>query len=334
MPTLSADSIKQTLLPFLLNRGFSEAAANTIADIFVENNLEGVDSHGVARFPNLIRAIDTGRVVATEGPKQIASFGAWEQWDGLSGSGQLNAKASMDRAIELAKQFGLGCVALRRTNHWMRGGTYGRHAAVAGFAGICWTNTMPNMPPWGSDAPRLGNNPLVIAIPHADGPIVMDMAMTQFSYGKLEQHRIYETELPVVGGKDADGNLTTDPAAILESGNLLPAGFWKGSGLAFALDLLGSLLASGNATSDIAKMEKEHDISQVFIAFDLNRSNDQEAIALRVQEAIAWLKGDDSENVRYPGERAANTRAERLVSGIPIPEETWNAIATLPKKPH
>lgn len=329
MPNLSPAAIKQTILPFLLNRGFDEPAANTIADIFIENNLEGVDSHGIARFPNLIRAIDTGRVIATEGPRKIASFGAWEQWDGLAGSGQLNAKASMDRAIELAREFGLGCVALKRTNHWMRGGTYGRQAATAGLAGICWTNTMPNMPPWGSDDPRLGNNPLVIAVPHEKGPVVMDMAMTQFSYGKLEQHRIHGTQLPVAGGKDADGNLTKDPVAILESGNLLPAGFWKGSGLAFALDLLASLLASGNATSDIAKMQGEQQISQIFLAFDITRSAEKDVIKNKIQEAIAWLKGDSSDSVRYPGERAALSRAERLTNGIPIPEETWDAIEDL-----
>lgn len=329
MPTLSAAAIKERMLPFLRERGFSETATNTIADVFLENNLEGVDSHGLARFPNLIRAIDTGRVIATEGPECIASFGAWEQWDGLCGAGPLNARAAMDRAIELGKEFGLGCVALRRTNHWMRGGTYGKQAAVAGFAGICWTNTMPNMPPWGSNSPRLGNNPIVIAAPNGDAPVVMDMAMTQFSYGKLEQHRIHGTQLPVAGGIDRDGEQSKDPAAILESGKLLPAGFWKGSGLAFALDLLASLLASGNATSHIAEMTGEQQISQVFLAFDVARSGESEAIAQRVQEAIDWLKGDEQDQVRYPGERAARTRADRLANGIPLPDETWDALDNL-----
>ncbi|MBK1876133.1 Ldh family oxidoreductase [Pelagicoccus mobilis] len=137
MLVLSADSIKQRVLPFLLERNFSEKAANIIADAFVENNLEGVDSHGLARFPNFIKATDAGHVLPTEGPKRVASFGAWEQWDGLCGAGPLNARAAMDRAIDLAKEFGIGCVALRRTNHWMRGGAYGKQAADAGYASIC-----------------------------------------------------------------------------------------------------------------------------------------------------------------------------------------------------
>ncbi|MBK1876134.1 Ldh family oxidoreductase [Pelagicoccus mobilis] len=188
---------------------------------------------------------------------------------------------------------------------------------------------MPNMPPWGSSFPRIGNNPLVIAAPHKEAPIVLDMAMTQFSYGKLEQQRIHGTPLPVDGGMDIDGKPTKDAAKILESGRLLPAGFWKGSGLAFALDLLASLIASGNATSHIAALPSEQQISQVFLVFDINRSGEKEQIAERVLEAIDWLKGDEPENVRYPGERAALTREKRLRDGIPVPEEIWNALDKL-----
>lgn len=150
--------------------------------------------------------------------------------------------------------------------------------------------------------------------------------MTQFSYGKLEQHRLHGTQLPVAGGWDADGELTRDPEDILETGKLLPAGYWKGTGLAFVLDLLASLLASGNATSDIAKLNGEQQISQVFLAFDVARSGSGEEIATRIREAIDWVKGDEPESIRYPGQRAAETRLERLAHGIPIPEETWNAI--------
>ena len=76
----------------------------------------------------------------------------------------------MARAIALARAHGIGCVALANTNHWMRGGSYGWQAADAGVIGICWTNTLANLPPWGAADPRIGNNPLVIAVPRAAGP--------------------------------------------------------------------------------------------------------------------------------------------------------------------
>lgn len=79
----------------------------------------------------------------------------------------------------------------------MRGGTYGWQAADAGVIGICWTNTRPNLPPWGASDPRIGNNPLVIAVPRASGHVVLDMAMSQFSYGALSSYRMRGELLPV-----------------------------------------------------------------------------------------------------------------------------------------
>jgi 3-dehydro-L-gulonate 2-dehydrogenase len=96
-----------------------------------------------------------------------------ERWDGRRGPGNLNAHASMARAIALAREHGVGCVALANTNHWMRGGSYGWQAAEAGVIGICWTNTLANVPPWGASEPRIGNNPLVVAVPRADGHVVL-----------------------------------------------------------------------------------------------------------------------------------------------------------------
>ena len=129
-------------------------------------------------------------------PRVVARFGAMERWDGQRGTGNLNAHAAMSRAIALSREHGIGCVAMCNTNHWMRGGTYGWQAAEAGMIGICWTNTMPNLPPWGGAERAIGNNPLVIAVPRAKGPVVLDMAMSQFSYGTLESYRKRGEQLP------------------------------------------------------------------------------------------------------------------------------------------
>src|ERR1035437_10196348 len=94
----------------------------------------------------------------------------------------------------------MGCVALANTNHWMRGGTYGWQAAEAGAIGICWANTMPNLPPWGGVEPALGNNPLVIAVQRAGEHVVLYMAMSQFSYSTLESYKNQGEMLPVDGG--------------------------------------------------------------------------------------------------------------------------------------
>src|SRR4029077_1138876 len=195
----------------------------------------------------------------------VNTSGALERWDGMGGPGNLNAYQCMDRAIALSREHGVACVALASTNHWMRGGSYGWQAADAGVIGICWTNTLPNLPPWGASDPRVGNNPMVIAVPRPKGHVVLDMAMSQFSYGALASYRMRGELLPVDGGFDADGRLTRIPEAIEASNRPLPIGFWKGSGLALMLDLLAALLSGGKATHQItADPDRETMLSQVF----------------------------------------------------------------------
>src|SRR5262249_13701117 len=155
------------------------------ARLFAETDRDGVYTHGVNRFPRFVRMIDAGAIDIRAAAVVSAQFGSLERWDGRRGPGNLNAYAWMGRAIEVAREHGIGCIALSNTTHWMRAGTYGWQAADAGMIGICWTNTLPNMPPWGDTVARLGNNPLVIAVPRKHGQVVLDMAMSQYSYGTL-----------------------------------------------------------------------------------------------------------------------------------------------------
>jgi 3-dehydro-L-gulonate 2-dehydrogenase len=254
MLRVSFDELLQALKSILLRLEFSDDRAGLCARLFAETSRDGIYSHGVNRFPRFIRAIRNGIVDVHASPQLVASFGGLERWTGNAGPGNLNAHHCMNCAIELSRNFGIGCVALANTNHWMRGGTYGWQAADAGVIGICWTNTMPNLPPWGSSQPRLGNNPLIISVPRAEGHIVLDMAMSQFSYGALESFRMRGEMLPVPGGSTHDGELTRDPAAIEASGRPLPIGYWKGSGLALMLGFTrGNSLRRTSDTSDCSR---------------------------------------------------------------------------------
>src|SRR5437899_797526 len=263
------DDLVNVLARILLRLGFAEDRASRAAGLFADASRDGVYSHGMNRFPRFVRALRNGIVDPQATPVLISQFGALEQWDGCLGPGMLNAYQCMERAIALSRAHGIGCVALANTNHWMRGGNYGWQAADAGVIGICWTNTMPNLPPWGASDPRLGNNPVIIAVPRPQGHVVLDMAMSQFSYGALSTYRRRGEPLPVEGGFDSAGNLTRDPAAIEVSKRPLPIGYWKGSGLSLLLDMVAALLSGGCATHQIsADSERETEISQVFLAID------------------------------------------------------------------
>ena len=316
------EELARTLAGVLAGRGMEAARAERCARLFAETDRDGVYTHGVSRFPRFLRMIDAGGIDVDAAPAVVARLGSLERSDGRRGPGNLNAYAAMGRAMELARQHGIGCVALANTTHWMRGGTYGWQAADAGAIGICWTNTLPNLPPWGDRVPRLGNNPLVIAVPRAGGAVVLDMAMSQFSYGALAAYRGRGEMLPVEGGFDSGGRLTRDPAAIEQSQRPLPIGYWKGSGLSLLLDLVAAMMAGGLAVHQIpADPEREIGLCQMFLALDAAALPDAGPIA---QGVIASLGG-----ARYPGERVLRVREENLALGIPVDDAAWAEVAAL-----
>ncbi len=318
----------------LLSRGLDAESAAELARVFADNSLDGVYTHGLNRFPVFIKYMDEGGVSPDARAERVMAAGAMERWDGHQGIGPLNARRAMARAIELAKEYGVGLVALGNNNHWMRGGTYGWQAADAGCIGICWSNTTPNMPAWGGKDPKLGNNPLIFAVPSSDGAhVVVDCAMSQFSYGKLEENRLHGKQLSVPGGYDEDGNLTTDPAAIEKTMRVLPMGYWKGSGLSVLLDLMVTVLTDSHSVREIGGFPQEVGLSQVMIAIDPTKFNDVDTTDRIVRELKEDLASSipvrEGESVRYPGQRDLATRRENLEKGIPVVEEKWKQLLEL-----
>lgn len=314
----------------LLANGFTGERAERCARLFAETSLDGVYSHGLNRFPVFIQYIQKGHVQPNACAELKEKLGAVEQWDGNLGPGNLNAQNCMNRAMELAKINGMGCVALRNTNHWMRGGTYGWQAANAGYLSICFTNTMPNMPPWGGTQSRIGNNPLVIAMPGKNGAhLVLDMAMSLYSYGKLETYERNNQQLPFEGGYDTQGNLSKNPEEIRQTRRMLPIGYWKGSGLSLMLDLVAAVLSGGNTTADIGKLSDEYGLSQVFICFDITQQH-RELTDRMTEETLAFIRDNQlaqgSKGIFYPGEQTLQTRWENLREGIPVDEQIWQQV--------
>ena len=299
-----------------------------------EADRDGVTTHGIARLPRFVEMVQLGRVKPSAEPERVAEAGALERWTGHRGPGNLAAYAMCGRAMELAREFGIGCVALGDTTHWMRGGTYGWQAAEAGFALLAWTNTMPNLPAWGALGPVLGNNPLVVAAPRADGPVVLDMAMSQFSHGALAKYRERGEALPVPGGFDEAGELTRDAGVIERTGRALPVGFWKGSGLAFVLDLLAAMLSGGRATHEIeADPLLEVGLSQVFLAVDAKAVGSLEEMERLARGCIENLWAAEpvvaGKRPRYPGEETLRVRKRSLEEGVEVEEGVWKRFLEL-----
>jgi 3-dehydro-L-gulonate 2-dehydrogenase len=329
---IPATEMKNTFFEILSQFGFSKEKALTCAEVFTSNSIDGVYSHGVNRFSRFIEYIQKGYVSIHAEPKLIESRKAIEQWDGQFGPGILNAIQCTDRAMQLAEEFGMGCVALANNNHWMRAGYYGWRAAKAGYAMIAWTNTIGNMPAWNAIDRRLGNNPLVIAVPYKDEAIVLDMATSLYSYGKMEMTAMKQEQLPVEGGFDDKGNPTKDPNAIIQSGRFMPIGYWKGAGLTLLLDILTTILSNGMSTHEYTKQKIEF-ASQIYIVFNLSRAHHYSSIANKLEDIIVDYKQSTpisaDKKITYPGEHVLETRMKNLQNGIPVMKKIWDDILAL-----
>jgi 3-dehydro-L-gulonate 2-dehydrogenase len=333
---ISPENMQKVLFELFVKYKFNKESAKLLANVFTESTIDGISSHGINRVPLFIEYIKKGIIKIDAEAEKIASFGNIERWDGKLGPGIVNATKCTNRAIELAKQHGMGMVALRNTNHWMRGGTYGKQAANANCISILFTNTKPNMPPWGGKDSRIGNNPFVVSIPRKKGHVVLDMATSQFSFGKINDYRLKGEKLPYHGGWDDNDELSNDPEKILTKERGLPIGYWKGSALSIVLDMLATLLSAGNSTYKISSKEIETAISQVYICIYPDVFKNKGLQERLIEEIIDFTHDvepiNPGDKIYYPGERSSQTRVKNLKEGIVVNDSIWEKIITLSEK--
>jgi len=306
--------------------------AHRFAEIFAGNSLDGVYSHGMNRYQRYLDDMESGLCNASVlEAKKVSGFGGLEVWDAQFGVGPLIAQQVTSRAIELAKEHGIACVALRNNSHWLRAGRYGLMMAEAGMMGICMTNTCMNLVAYGAKEPSTGNNPVTFAIPRKNGPLVMDMAVSQYAFGKLEIMAQEGRMLDTPCGYDEKGNETADPAEIVKTCLMMPMALWKGSALSIMIDMMVSMASLGRSSLEIGKpSDGEKGMSQLFICLNPQAVVDMDKADARLEETIAFLNGleprDGQSGVRAPGQNLEKTRARNREKGIPVTEATWEKI--------
>lgn len=324
------DTMKGEFCRVLTKKGLRKEKAELSARLFADASRDGVYTHGLNRFVKFMKSVDNGTVDLQAEASCAESYGFFERWDGHRGPGNLNAYRCTERAIELAKQYKIGVIGLRNTNHWMRPGNYGLMAVDNDCIGIFFTNTVPNMPPWGGKDAKLGNNPVVFAAPNGDTPMLVDVAMSMFSYGKLEAYKREGKLLPVEGGFNSKQELTKDPSEILETHESLPIGYWKGSGISLALDLIASTLSGGRTSKMVGELPAETELSQTFIVIDINQFPDRDEILRKISDTLEDLKlaepVKEGVPVHFPGEHMKQIREENMKLGVPVDEHYWQNV--------
>ena len=305
--------------------GARPADADRIIHILVEANLQGVDSHGVARLPFYIRRMVKGLINPRPRPRVVRARGACALLDADNGLGVLVGHEAMGRAMRLARRFGVATVVVRNSNHYGAAGIHCERAAARGLIGLSTSNGEACLPPWGGRRPFFSNNPFALAAPTRGFPVVVDFATSVATRGSLMLARQTGTPIPQGWALDAEGRPTTDPAAAA-SGSLMPIAGPKGYALAMALETLCGLLGGGEygpgVKSLFANWNEPTRTTHFFQAIDPGAFLPPTLFLDRMDEMVAQIRmaprSSGVEGIRVPGERRHRLRTERQRQGIPL----------------
>jgi LDH2 family malate/lactate/ureidoglycolate dehydrogenase len=297
------------------------------AEVLVWANLRGVDSHGVLRIPSYLEMIDKGLMNPRPKIQVLKETAATVLIDADRALGPVVTVVAMRRAIEKARQAGIGWALIRNTTHQGAMAYYALMAAREGMAGLAIVCSPPNMAPHGARAAGVHNSPIAIAVPaRRHRPLVLDMATSVAAGGKLRLAVDKGVALPPGWALDKDGNPTTDAtrAAIL-----VPFGGPKGSGLAMMFETLTSLMA-GNPLLEPALFGEEgaarHRQNSVVAAIDIGTFTAVDGYRDHVDRLIDGLKALPRAagvgEILVPGEPEDRSAEERSRDGVPLPAGT------------
>ena len=311
--------------------GLAEADADLVADTLVEADLRGVHSHGLILLVRYCRGLLKGYVNPRPRVRVEARNGAVARINGDNGLGQIPSVAAMDLAMELAETYGVGTVVVYNSNHFGAAAYYAMRALPRRMVGFATTNAPPVMPLFGGRDPVVGNNPLCWAIPAGEEPpIVLDMACSASSRGKIRVLAQRGEPIPEGWALDAGGLPTTDPLAALD-GVMLPAGGYKGAGLAVVMEALAGGLSGARFGFEIdthtvhaGDPQDSWQVGHLFQAVRIESFMPFGEFAARMDRLIRYLRScrpaPGHERVYLPGEIEHLHRADALANGIPFAE--------------
>ena len=315
--------------------GMPQVDAALVADVLVWANLRGVDTHGVSRIPRYVELIEAGDMnprphitIRTETPASVLI-------EADRAAGPVAMMRGTDTAVRKAREAGIGLALVRATTHTAALGYYTLAAAKEGMAAIALAASWPIVAYHGARASGVSTSPISIAVPGGE-PLVLDMATSVVSMGKLNQAKRTGSAIPPGWALDKNGNPTTDPAAAEIP---LPMAGPKGSGLSLMIECLTSLIGSNPLLAESLEGTQEgqrHRQNGLVIAIDLARFCDPEAFRREVERLVKALKSlpvdPQAGEILMPGERGRREFERRRREGIPIPRAVWRELETLAQR--
>jgi LDH2 family malate/lactate/ureidoglycolate dehydrogenase len=337
MPIISSDELERFVREVLVAAGVPAKAAELTSISLVAANLRGIDSHGVALLPVYVEQLQSDDMDARAVGRVLSANGACLLFDAENAIGQVVAEQCCDQAIRLSGAFGLGLVVARNANHFGAAAFWGARMAEQGRVGIVMCNASRLVAPWQAREPRMGTNPICIAVP---GPWLLDMSTTAVAANRIWGAIARQAEsIPEGWALDATGKPVTDPSTGIK-GSLVPLGGQvaghKGSGLAAAVEILCAVLGGGAMAGEVGSIRQRGrrvGVSQSFLAIDIERFMPLSEFKTRLERFIADLKSaapaEGHAEVMVAGEPEWRAEEERRRDGIPLPAEVWQALLKL-----
>ena len=334
---LPVEETIQFLTQLLTRIGLTAKDAALCANDLVQTNLWGIDSHGLLRLPIYAERLVSGAVNKQPEVKCLGGRAAFEVWDGDGGLGYVVGHRATERAIDIARDQGIGAVAVRNSNHFGAAALYIKQATDAGMIALAMTNVIPNLVVPGGAKPITGNNPLAFGAPTgAEFPMILDISMSSVAGGKLLLAQEKGEKIPFGWATDAKGHPTDDPFVGFK-GFLLPLGGHKGFGLSLMIDILCGVLTGGAYQFDIKSMysapKDPSETGHMFLVIDPEAFLGREALETRMRDMHQTLRAspmwDPKGRMLLPGELEHETSVARRRDGLPIPAKLMAEIATL-----
>lgn len=328
-------SLREFVSGILRSLGVPEDHASVVSDSLVAANLRGVDSHGIALLAGYVTQLRAKGVDGAAAGAVVAEAGGCVLYDGQNGLGQVVADRCTAHAVRVARRTGLAMVVARNSHHFAAAAYWAEKIAKEGCIGIAMTSAGPGVPPWPGKSPRIGTNPIAMAVP--GGRWLLDMATTTVAKGKIFNAADFHLEtIPASWGfVDTEGRPTTDRLAA-ERGWSVPLGGYKGSGLAMMVEILcaglsGGPMASEAPTSRAGTVPLR--VSHSFLAIDPAKFINPGEFEARIGRLVDLIKSSEPmhghDEVLVAGEPEWRTEAQRLREGIPVPRPLWDRLSSI-----
>ncbi|HCX62924.1 Ldh family oxidoreductase [Sedimentibacter sp.] len=333
------NTLNEFCISMFIKAGMISEEAEIMSDTLMFAEMRNVKSHGIIRLPTYIERMEKG-VVNNKPEMKLTNnqYAAVSMLNADNGMGQVAGYKAMKEAMNIAKVYGIGMVAVKNSNHFGVASYYSMMASKDDMIGLVMTNASPAIAPFGTKAPLLGTNPLSVAVPAKyKKPIVLDMSMSTVARGKIRMAALQNKEIPLDWGLDEEGNPTADPYEALK-GSLVPIGGVKGSGLSLIVDLLTGVLTDTSLTGEvknITDMSGPSKTSHVFIAVNISSFIDTDVYKKNVDSVVNNIKSlppKGNNEIFMAGEIEQRLMDERRSLGIPVEIEVIEELNKLAEK--